>query len=66
MELHIISQSLAQVPATKRGKVWLMQRMGEMAMLPTPDKKKFEEDYRSVLQPKYFKAMKELFPSAET
>ena len=60
MELLIISQSLAQVPATKRGKVWLMQRMGEMAMLPTPNKKQFEEDYRSGLQPKYFQAVKDM------
>ena len=29
-----------------------------MAMLPTPDKKNFVEDYRPELQPKYFKAMK--------
>ena len=40
-----------------------MQRMDQMAMLATPDKK-FEKDYRLGLQPKYFKATKELFPGA--
>jgi len=57
---RLANQSLARVPASKRGEVHLMQRMGEMAMLPTPNKKQFEEDYRSGLQPKYSQAVKEL------
>ena len=53
----------SRVPAFKRGEVLLMQRIDQMAMLATPDKK-FEKDYRLGLQPKYFKATKELFPGA--
>ena len=40
-----------------------MQRMDQMAMLATPDEK-FEKDYRLGLQPKYFKATRELFLGA--
>ena len=43
-----------------------MQRMDEMARLPKPDKKQFEEDYRSGFQPNHFKAMKELISGVVT
>ena len=65
---RLANQNLVRVLASKRGEVLLMQRMGEMAkaaMLSTPDKK-FEEDSRSGLQPKYLKTMKELFSGVAT
>ena len=44
----------------------MARRMDEMARLPKPDKKQFEEDYRSGFQPNHFKAMKELISGVVT